>query len=67
MNHTLSYIRCSLARYNDHFIQPHHAKELHAAYAGDKAVSTAEAKREMFIRSHMSLACQSSLAELHHG
>lgn len=24
------------AAYNDHFIQPHHAKELHAAYAGDK-------------------------------
>lgn len=26
-----------MARYNDHFIPPHHAKELHAAYAGDKA------------------------------
>ncbi|CAK9078125.1 unnamed protein product [Durusdinium trenchii] len=24
------------AAYNDHFIPPHHAKELHAAYAGDK-------------------------------
>ncbi|CAJ1340055.1 unnamed protein product [Effrenium voratum] len=24
------------AAYNDHFIKPHHAKELHAAYAGDK-------------------------------
>lgn len=26
-------------RYNDHFIKPHHARELHSAYAGDKVGS----------------------------
>lgn len=54
-----------LARYNDHFIQPHHAKELHAAYAGDKALSTAEAQN---VQEVVHVSClPSRFAELHHG